>query len=484
MKLKNTYTCLLLAALCGAGLPARAQDPASLYFMNVIPQATHLNPAIQPRGNVFVSLPSMSLNFHSDLAIKDLLQQHGGKWYSPIETQFDYGLLRGAIGKKSTMFNIDSEIDILGFGFRTKKGYFSFGISEHITMLSTIPSDLFKIPEAALDNASLDFSPLRIKAMLYKQISIGYSHAINDKLTVGANLKPIFGQAALSVKMKKFALKTSANEWSVDIKGDMHASAPITMTEKKDGDKNDFPDIETKDLESSDYVSNYGTSLSNPGLAVDLGATYKYSEWFTFSAALNNLGFISWKDDANGLSVGGRYTFNGIEYSTGDDSDDAFDQFSDTLKNILNYDTNHERFTTSLPPVLYLGAACNLTQSISVGLLSRSTFWRKGYRQNFSLSLNLQPYTFVALNLGVNQQIKGNTYFSGGFSLFLGPLQFYLLTDYAPVRYSTATIDGNEMPFVPERQKEVILRTGLNLVFGRKGYVSRPSLSKLKNDWL
>ena len=475
MKLKNILH--ILPVLCAICLPARSQDPASLYFMNVIPQTTHLNPAFQPRGNVFVSLPSVAIGFRSDLALKDVLQQHGGKWYSPIESQYSYNLLHKAIGKSSTMFNANVEIDILGFGFRTKKGYFTFGLSEHVLVLPTVPSDLFKIPEGALDNATLDFAPFRVKAMAYKQIRIGYSHEINDKLTVGVNLKPIFGQAAVSTKIKKFSIKTGEKEWTVDVEGDVYSSAPVTMTEKE-GDE--FPEIKVKELSTSDYTSQYGASLSNPGLAADLGATYKYNEWFTFSAALNNLGFISWKEDLNGLSFNGSYSFNGITYNTGDEKseDDAFDGLADSLKAAIDYNTQHESFATSLPPVLYLGATCHLTSSISVGLLSRSTFWSKGYRQNFNLSLNLQPYSFVSFNLGLNQQIKGNTYLGGGFSLFLGPLQFYLLTDYIPIRYSTITIDGEKIPVVPERQKEIIISTGLNLVFGKSGYRRKPMLER------
>ncbi|MDR3184928.1 MAG: DUF5723 family protein [Prevotellaceae bacterium] len=481
MKLKS-IACLVFPLLCGAAIPAHSQDLAALYFMDVIPQTTQLNPAFQPRGNVFVSLPSVHLGFRSDLAVKNILQQHGSQWYLPIEKQFDYALLYGAIGKKSTMFNANADINLLGFGFRLGKGYLSFGISEQIVVTAALPSDLFKIPEAtSLDDATLDFSPLRMKAMVYKQISIGYSRIINDRLTVGVNLKPLFGQVALSTKLEKFTIKTGVNEWAVDIKGEAHSSTPITLKEKE-GDE--FPDIEMNEMETSDYVSKYGTSLSNPGIALDLGATYRYNEWFTFSAALNNLGFISWRNDLNGLSFGGHYTFNGITYSTADDdTDKPFDALADTLKTIVDYHTQHERFSTSLPPVLYLGATCHLTKSISVGLLSRSTFWSKGYRQNLNLSLNLQPYSFVALNLGLNQQIKGNTYFGGGFSLYLGPLQFYLLTDYIPVRYSTVTIDGDKIPFVPERQKEIIIRTGLNFVFGKSGYVSRPMLDKRKANW-
>jgi hypothetical protein len=448
----------------------------SLYFMETVPQTSRVNPAHRPRGNVFVSLPSVSFNFRGDLAVRDLLQQQGDKWYLPIEKQYDYSKLYKAIGKRSTMFNINAEIDLLGFGFRAGKGYVTFGISEHVASTVGLPSDLFKITERGFpNNSTLDFSPLRLQAMAYKQYLLGYSRPVNEKLTVGANLKALFGQVAVATDIRKFNLNTGDTEWSFDVEGDVYASMPVTVTNNPD---KDFPEIEEqKDLEVKDYIQKYAM-FSNPGFAIDLGASYRFDERLTVSAALNNLGFISWNQDLGGLTFQGNYPFRGINYDAStDDGDGPFDALVDSLETTIDYSgTEGKKFTTTLAPLLYVGGSYRLTPAISVSLLSRTAFWKKGVRQNFNLSLNLQPYSFVAFNIGINSQIKGNTYFGTGFSIYLGPLQFYLLSDYIPVRYSTVTINEDKIPFVPMRQKEVTFRTGLNLVFGRKGYVNRPML--------
>ncbi|MDR0713397.1 MAG: DUF5723 family protein [Bacteroidales bacterium] len=477
MKLKN-LSYLLFPVLLGAGATMHAQDPMSLYFMESIPQASRVNPAQRPRANVFIALPSINFSFRSDLAVKDIFQQHGDKWYLPIEKQYDYGKLYKSIGRKATMFNTSVETGLWGFGFRTGKGYLTFSLSEHAVAAFALPSDLFKIPESGFpDNTTMDFSPMRIHAMAYKQLLVGYSRAINDKLTIGVNLKPIFGQVALTSDIRKFSLYTGISEWKFDIEGDLYSSLPVTMTEDEDGK---IKDVETQDdLEAGDYVKKYAL-FANPGFAIDLGASYKFTDRLSVSAALDNLGFISWKQDLNGAAVQGQYAFNGINYNTAeDDFDEMMENLADSLENSVSFGVHHKKFKTTLTPSLYLGASYRLTPAISVSLLSRSMFWKKAFRQNFNLSLNLQPYSFVSFNIGVNTQIKGNTYFGTGFSLFLGPLQFYLLSDYLPVRYSTLTLDNNDkIPFVPERQKEVTFRTGLNLVFGKHGYVNRPMLER------
>jgi hypothetical protein len=475
---------LLPLLLLGASASLRAQDPMALYFMETVPQTSRINPAFQPRANGFVSLPaSVGVDFRSGLSVKDIFQKHGDRWYLPIERQYDYKKLYKSIGRKATMINARVEWDLLGFGFRTGKGYVTFGVSEHVVGVSSLPSDLFKISETGFpDNTRLDFSPMRIHAMAYKQILIGYSHPINEKLTIGVNLKPLFGQVAATTKIRTFSIKTGLNEWSVEVEGDAYTSLPATMTEDEDGDLKEFEFQD--DLETADYISKYA-GFSNPGFAVDLGAVYAFTERLSVSAALNNLGFISWKQDLNGVSFRGQYAFKGIEYNTADDDDidNAWEALGDSLKNVIYFGTQHKKFKTALTPSLYLGASYRLTPAISVGLLSRSVFWKKAFHQSFNLSLNLQPYSFVSFNIGINTQIKGNTYFGTGFSLFLGPLQFYLISDYLPIRYSTLTLDGDKIPFVPERQKEITIRTGLNLVFGKHGYVNSAMLEKRANQW-
>jgi hypothetical protein len=492
MKLKN-ISYLFFPVLLGIAVNVQAQDPMSLYYMEAIPQINRVNPAYQPRANAFLAGPSLRFNLNSDIAVKDILQQKGNQWYSPVEKEFDFDKFRKAVGKKSTMVNTGAEVDFFGFGLRTSKGYFTFELSEHVVAQMALPTDLFNIIDEGFpeDGRTFDFSPMRMKSMAYMQILIGYSRVINDKLTVGVNLKPILGQVAMSTDIKKFKLNTNVKEWNVDVKGDIYSSAPINMSDypdPNDPDK-DFPDIEMQDdLETNDYISKY-LSLKNPGIAIDLGASYKFDERFEVSAALNNLGFIHWGQDLNSLTFDGNYSFKGIEYNVADDdADDALTSLGDSLKNSIDYHTTHNKFNTPLAPMLYIGGTYHLNKAVSVGLLSRSTFWKNGFRQNFNLSLYLQPYSFVAFNIGINQQIKGNTYLGAGFSLNLGPFQFYLLSDYIPIRYSTIRIHngdelGNEISFVPERQKSVIVRTGFNILFGQHGYQNKPMLDKGTSSW-
>jgi len=497
MKIEKLYSFIFI--LLGVTVNGQVRQPHSLYFMETIPQISQMNPAFQPRANGYVMLPNVNFDLSSDIALKNIFQKQGDSWVTPLEIQYDYSKLRRATGKKATMFNFAADIDLLGFGFRTDNGYFSFGCSEHVLGNFAIPSDLFKITDEGLPPGTiLDFSPLRTQGMMYMQLLFGYSYKVNDKLTVGVNVKPLMGQVAVASKIDKFKLDTgNIEQWEIDAKGNFYSSGPVDVTTKVD-DKGkeyiysaelfDFDDYEINDW------TNFGTSFTNPGIAFDLGASYRIDERLTVSASLNNLGFISWKNKSNLNSVtfNGKYTFSGVEFNPlgGDDFEDLLNALGDSIIEAMNYDVKHDKFKTSLTPVLHAGASYKLNEAISVGLLSRSAFWKKGIRQSFNGSVSLQPYSFVAMNMGATWQVKGSVHFGGGFTFLLGPLQFYLLVDNIPVYWSTLTIDDekfmlndNTPLYIPERFKTITTRVGINLVFGRHGYMNKPMLDKGKSSW-
>ena len=503
MKIKNILliSFILSAFLCASAV-GQARMPHSLYFMETVPQTLQMNPAHQPRANVYVALPvNFGVDLHMDIAAKDILQKRGNQYHLLVEEQYDYNKLWKSIGKKATMINIGMDADIIGFGFRLKNnGYFSFGVSEHVSVKFALPSDFFKIFENFFpDKTRLDFSPMRCEGAAYLQFRLGYSHKVNDKLTVGLNVKPILGQVAAMAKFDKFDLNTGVDKWYLDGKGKFYASMPYKPVKNEDGYVDDFEPIDGFDFNNADVmdlVDKYLLGFNNIGVAFDLGAVYQINRRLSVSAALNNIGLSSWNEDMNGVKFNGRYTFDGFEFNTGadeslkDQSNKLGDEFGDNILDSLKFDTFRGKFITSPPPVLFAGASYNLTPALSLGLLSRTTFWKNGVRQSFNLSANLQPYSFVALTTGATWQVKGNVYLGGGLTFFVGPLQIYTLVDNVPAYYSTLTLNDKRVEFnenfplpIPERLKTLTLRLGVNLVFGKHGYINKPMLNKGTSSW-
>jgi hypothetical protein len=457
-------------------VPVPGQNPMGLYFMETIPQSHQINPAMQPRANTFVSLPSVNALFQSDMAFDDVFQEVSGEWITPLSQRFDYSNIYGPIGDAANI-NQYSDVDILGVGFRSGRDYFTFTIGIRSVTQSGLPSDLFKIAELGFpDGENFDFSSTRIKQALYHELAFGYSREWNDKFTFGLKFKPLFGIVGGVTDIDRFQLNISRTQWDMMVAGTVYSSAPVDVEEGLPGD---FPEsIETRDL-SDDEVSDYFKSFNNGGMAFDLGAIYRYDDQFTFSVALTNLGYIRFKDDLNSLSFNGTYSFDGInvEGSDEDEIEQAFEDIADSIKTVIEYDVKHEKFSVPLSPLLYLGGSYRLTPAVTFGLLSRSVFQQHNFRQDFNLSANLQPYNFVAFNLNYGISLNGGNGVGMGTSFLLGPLQLYFAADYVPMRYAEVTFDdGDSFPMV-YRQKDLGFRFGLNLIFGRHGYRDEPMLA-------
>ena len=452
----------------------KAQSPMSLYYMETIPQVSHLNPAMQPRANGFFALPNFNQLFQSDVAFSDVFQDVGSEWVSPLSQRYDYAKLYKATGDA---FNINEQVDmgLLGFGFRSGRDYFSFSLSVKGAVNMGVPYDMFKITENGFtDGAKFDFSTLRTKAITYKEISLGYSREWNDYLTVGVNVKPLFGMVGMLSDINRFELHTNRQQYDLYVDGQVYSSAPIEVIE---GEPGDFPEsVEGKDMTDDDWTS-YLSSFKNPGIALDMGAVYTLNDQWEFSVALNNLGFIKWTEDLNSLSFNGVYSFKGLEVdgSNKDDLDEAVDAIGDSLKTVINYDIGQDKFSMALVPGLYMGASYNLNHALSLGFLSRSQFQKNNFRQDFNLSANVQPYSFVSLNVNYSLRVNGSNGLGTGVSFLTGPLQLYLLADYMPLQYATVNMEGDELFMFPH-QKELSLKFGLNFIFGRHGHRNQPSL--------
>lgn len=453
-----------------------AQDPMGLYHMQTIPQSSFINPAMMPRAHGFVALPSFNQNFKSDIAFKNLIQEQGNEWVTPLHKNYDFTKLKNATGK-SLNISESTDIGLFGFGFRTGGNYFTVNMSIKNVVQGGIPYDLISIADKGFPSGkTFDFSSLQIKSYSYKELALGYSREWNEKLTLGVKVKPLFGMASGTTDIKTIELKTARDLWKVRVDGKISTSAPIEVIEAQD--TKHLPDsVKFKDMEDDDWI-DYLSSFDNMGLAFDFGGIYKYSPRWTFSVAVVNLGYINWKRDVNTLSFDGSYDFEGLYVEGIDgDIDTALDELENDVRTLIDYKLSHKKFTTGLTPEVYAGALYEVSPSFSMGLLSRSMFQKNNFRQDFNLSANVQPYSFVSFNLNYSIRPRGGSGLGTGLAFLLGPLQIYALADYIPARYSTVYMDGDDFIMMPH-SRNLSVKMGLNLVFGRHGYRNSPMLAR------
>jgi hypothetical protein len=296
---------------------------------------------------------------------------------------------------------------------------------------------------------AFQISNFKFSGASYVEAGIGYGHDASNilpGLTLGIRLKLLKGLAAGQADDIKGELFVGQD--SVHLK-----SQEITVNTAGE----DFFDSDPSSADIVDYV----LSSKNTGFALDFGANYQLTKKFSLSAAVNDLGYISWEEYTT------KYTFSAVDYKfTGFDilsylndnssGSQSIDAEIDSIENLFSdQEVKGEKFKTWLVAKVYVGAHYNLTKSHSLGVTGYLDVFKGQISPAVGLNYNLKLGRMVNVVLGAAFSNGSVTNIMGGLVLKLGVNQFYISTDRANSFY------------YPARASEANLHAGMNFVFGR-----------------
>lgn len=493
--MKKTFlSILLLALLCCVSFLTKAQSALSLYYLENIPQTSSINPAMAPRANMFIGIPGINSIYgglHTDIFGPDIFQKVDGKYETLTNEAYNFNPFYKRIGKTAN-FNTYESIAPLVFGFKGKMGYFTFSWTEKLNQSVAIPKDLFTI----IDNGGLkagtklNLNSFALNTQYYRELSFGYSYQFMSNLRVGVHAKLLQGLAAIKTDISSFSLDVNYDDpveqrhvnYNMNMNGTVYMSAPIEVNSDENGS---LGTIEKPKSDLNSLLDNGVFNFSNPGFAIDLGALYNYTEDWSFSGSINDLGFINWNGDLNSFTANGQYKYTGLplDITDSDSSTTGMTELMDSLKHAVKFTHGNKGFSTGLGPKIYLGALYQVNYYFSVGGLSRTIFAKNSFRQEFNVSANLNLYHVLTTTINYTLAINGANNFGFGLGLRGGPIQFYIAADYLPYAYRTLLIESNnsngnpqEIPFTPTRLENFNLMFGLNLVFGANGFRDKPMI--------
>lgn len=456
---------------------AKAQTSTSLYFMENVPQSTKLNPALQPRTNMYIGVPITNIheNLHTNFNVKNLFQEKGGLTYTFLQKEYDYNQLYDKY-KHGLSLNNDLNTSLLSGGFRLGKAYLTFSYDAYIALRTNIPTDAFKLLDKGLpDGTKLSFKDLRFNTLFYTDLSASISAELTDKLTAGIRVKQIMGIIDIRTKFDQLDLYTSKDKWELSIDGKIDAALPIDIT---------GPNGEMAALDSISFNSSTKTflpSLRNPGWGFDIGAQYDINENLSVSAALNNVGFIVWARQTNNLTMKGKYTYTGVHCETGSLNDirdnvvNSLEKIADSIRVQIEPKPSNKTYSTALTPSLYVGSEYKPCKCFSVGVLSATKFTKPSIDQQFSVSANFNPRRdWFSATTGFNYNVKGAITASMGMSINLKVLQLYTVIDNIPLTYRTYTTPNSETKSsssinVPYNFNNFSMAFGMNIMIGSSG---------------
>ena len=406
---------ILVATLMLSVVTATAQSLNSAYFTDGYNFRHTMNPAY---GNdqSYVSIPALGNinvrtqgNFGYDAIIKNNPNPYGNKTMTTFLNPYidaSTALDGFASGNNRVVGSVG--ITLLSAGFKAWGGYNTIEINSKTSFGVSLPYELFEFAKNT-GNKNYDIGDINAGALSYVEVALGHSRQLTEQLRAGAKLKVLLGVGRADVKMENVkAQLNDANQWLISAKAQADVSMKGFTYKQKDKEYKQKPG-------SYKYVNDLdvdGAGIGGFGLGIDLGATYKLNDDWNFSAALLDLGFISWSNDMQARNISDQFIFDGFhDAEVSKSSPNSFknqgQSYSDQMAEFANLQDQGDQGgrTTGIGTTLNVGAEYTLPmyRQLSFGLLSSTRLQGEYSWTEARLSANWEPLNWLdgGMSLGV-----------------------------------------------------------------------------------
>lgn len=455
MKPKIIHTYIATVLILFSCFQALGQQNPSMFWLNGIPQSSRANPSFMPKLGFYIGMPGTS-----SLGVR---LGHNGFALGDLIVKDQIGRLTWDVDNFLTTLNpvnnlnLNLSLELLSFGFRAGRSFWTFDVTEKVTTQLDYPRDLMLLffrgnNQFVTENRATDLSGLGLGFTHAREIAIGYARNFSDRLSIGIRAKLVQGLSNVSFERSNISLMTDSTDYSLLLNADILAN--ISLPSRLGPLNNNTNNNSDFEFDPADYISNF----QNLGGALDLGVQFKPTDNIIIGLALNNIGFISWKSGVENFAIQGEYEFEGLDLVTpsngGANGADPFEQLLDSLENEFAIEETQLAYRQTLPMWAHLSFAYDLHPRHRLGLVAVTEFVGSSVRPSFTFSYNFKLMQAMGLSLSYSYAEKSFSNLGGGFFLNMGPLQLYLVANnwLGAMR--------------PQTLKSTHLNFGINWVFG------------------
>lgn len=439
--MKITYKHLLSAVLLMTGTAAMAQNLNSAYFTDDYKFRHDMNPAFENEQSYFTIpvLGNINVNLQGNFGYKDVVMDnplYGQPGQKKMTTFMNPYISNGdaldGFSKGRNRVVGDVGITILSAGFKAFGGYNTIELSSKSSFGVSLPYELFEFAKNT-GNQTYDIGDISVRARSYAELAFGHSHKINDKLRIGAKLKFLFGVANGDMILEDMkADLAGADKWIISGR----ANAQVSMKGFTYKTKTKNYNQESKgSYDKIDDVDVDGAGVGGFGMGLDLGAVYKLNDNLKLSAAILDLGFISWSNNMKAVNRAESFEFSGfkdreVTSASGATIDDDIDKYGDQIADFINLKDVGDQGgrTTALASTINLGAEYTLPSydKMSFGFLSSTRINGKYSWSEGRLSANWKPLKWLdgGINFAVSSFAASMGYVLNihpkGYNFFIG----------------------------------------------------------------
>lgn len=425
--------------MAAAILPTSAQELRTSYFMETSNYRHQMNPALLDSPYVGLLFSNINIGMTGNIGAKQFIFDTNGlpgytgnyRYTTFMDPNVDAATFLNKLHDKNR-FDLYLNYNLFSVGFKAWGGVNLLELNLRSNTNLTLPKGLFEFAKTAGEKEHYEFGGLGMRTQNYMELALGHSRDINKQWRVGGKLKFLIGAAYADFTADNVTLDMTEDAWRIQSNAQMKASLLKSDVIHEDPSKNSAdgrPRVKKLD--------NFGFSLPGFGMALDLGVTYKPIENLTLSAAITDLGFISWKNTHHASSQGD-YTFDGFnniyigsDKDQTEDIDDQFDQIGDDLEEMFSvYDDGTKTATQALAATLNVGAEYKLPayDKLKFGFLYTSRIHGKYSWHQGMLNVGVRPVKWFECN--VNGAVTSTGVTAGGMLSLKAPhFNFYIAAD-------------------------------------------------------
>lgn len=443
MKTINKFLTVATVAACATGV-ASAQNTYSGYFIDDYIYKYQMNPAFGNEDK-FVSFPglgNLNIGMQGNLHLKSIFYNVNGKTSLFTNPEVSADKVMDNIHSHNKI-GFETKIGILSGGFKAWGGYNTVSINAVASAGINVPKSLFSLMKEGVENRTYDISDVNAQARGYAELAFGHSRDLGKwvpGLRAGATLKILLGLGAMDAQFHDARLNLDKDGWHAVTNADIYTSVSGMKYKTKYSDKT-----------GRDYVNGIdmdGFGVNGFGLGLDLGATYHFNQDWDFSAAILDIGFISYGSTQKASTQGDRVVeTDQYIFSPNDDAENSFSKEWKKLRNDMlelyqldNVGSVGSR-TYALHATLNFAAQYTfpLYRPLKFGLVNSTRFAGDFTWTQFRLSANVTPIKWLSAGINFAAGTYGAEF---GWILNIHPKYFNLFIgmDHTPGKFAKQMI--------------------------------------------
>lgn len=424
---------VLLVSFTAAASAQEAMNSA--YFLDGYAYRHDYNPAFVAARSYF-SLPvvgSINVSVNSNMGVNTFLYPYGDKLATFMHPSVGTDTFMKNISRNNNLgVGVSSKLLSIGV-WGNKGGFTTFGIDLKANAALNIPGELFRFLKEPGKAQSYDISNLGLRGRGHLEFSLGHSRKVGERLNVGAKVKFLVGLLSADVNIDKMNVVMNSDKWSVTAQGSASLSAGKGLIDIQNNEEGQL-DYNTFRFDADGAFRKNGVNgfIGGYGASVDLGATYEILDGLTVSAAVLDLGFMSWSDSMHAMTDDSSWSFEGFEDVNMDtDFAEQWSQLGEGFeKMIVLRKTGDQGHTEALAARVNLGLEYKMPfwKGMSVGALYSGKYQGAYTFNEGRVALNFSFGNVFSLSGSYAISNFGQS-FGAALNLHSRAVSFYLATD-------------------------------------------------------